>query len=183
MNETCSRIRWELFVTEPGADFFPLYRTILIFLLVSCYVFYITSLFSIFSNSCRINFIVFIFLFVIQIICSVISPVINFFLKIVSYYFNILKLVVILICIFNRHLLNSCWLLLLLLNQMTSDMHNCWGIFFLLVVILAILNKYKRTSSYEPQRVANKYSKKQKISIQRGRKLDPKGILQNFMLS
>ena len=46
-----------------------------------------------------------------------------------------------------------------------------------------MLDKVKRTSVYEPQRVAINHTQNHKTSIQRGKKLDQQGISQNFMLS
>ena len=59
-----------------------------------------------------------------KIIFSVIAPVISSFLEIVSCYFKVLKLLVILICIFNHPNLHSLWLLLPL-NKIISEMHHC----------------------------------------------------------
>ena len=85
----------EKFCNYPGTDFFD--STLhLVIIVVSCFVFFITLLLIIFSNSNRINLTPIDFLFGRQIIFSDINPVTSFFLEMVSCYFKILKLIVIL---------------------------------------------------------------------------------------
>ena len=81
-------------------------------------------IFVIFSYRDCSNFIIIFFLFGRQIVFAVVAPVVSFFLKMVNFYFNILKLIVILILVFNHPCLhNIC--LLLIHYQMTSDTHPC----------------------------------------------------------
>ena len=86
--------------------------------------FLITFLFIIFYNLDRIKLIILFFPFVRQQFFSDIAPVISFFLKMVSYSFNTLKLLVILTCIFNHPHIRCCCFLLPL-RQMTAETHHC----------------------------------------------------------
>ena len=112
------------YVTEPGTNF--LHSTVhLKFCTGKIFQFFLINLlFIIFSNRDRINCIIIVFMFGRQIIFYEISPVISFFLEMVSCYFKILKFLVIVILIFNHPHLHSCCLILPL-HQTKSDTHHC----------------------------------------------------------
>ena len=89
------------------------------FVLVSCYVLFVTLLFVIFSNRDRIKFIIIVFL-----IFASIDPVISFFLEMVSFYFKFLNFLLFWICIFSHTRLHSRYLILPI-HQMAAWMHHC----------------------------------------------------------
>ena len=86
--------------------------------------FFISSLFIILFNRDHINFIIVVFLFGREIIFSTIAPVISFFLDIVSCYFKILKLIIILILILSHPCLHSLCLIFPF-HQITAYPNNC----------------------------------------------------------
>ena len=96
------------------------------FLIVSCYVFFITLLFIIFYNPYCNTFIIIFLMFGREIILSAISPVVSFLPEMVSCYFKTLEFLVILIFVFNHYRLHSRWLLPL--NHTAAKTHNCLSI-------------------------------------------------------
>ena len=106
---------------------FPLDCTFLKLCTGKLFNFFIPLLFIIFSNRNRMKFIIIFFLFVRQIIFAAISPVIIFFLEMVSCSIKILKLLVVLIYIFDRYHLCS-WCLLLTIHSMIAERFHCYSI-------------------------------------------------------
>ena len=107
----------EKFCNEPGTNFSPLYFTFFRVLTGKLFHFFITLLFIIFSNCDRINFIIIFFLSGKQTFFAAIAPVISLLLEMVSCYFNLFKLLVILILIFNHPL----WRILPVFVLMTHE--------------------------------------------------------------
>ena len=102
---------------------FPALLYIFNFFTGKLFCFSITLIFIIFSNRDRINFIIIFFLFVTS-NCSAIDPVISFSLEMLSCYFKMLKLLVILIWILNNpHIRYRC--LFLPLHKIKEGICHC----------------------------------------------------------
>ena len=133
----------EKFVTDPGTYFFlsTVFKKIV---LVSCYVFFITLLFVIFSNCYRINFFIIVFLFGRKIFFSAITSIISLLLEMVSCYFkNLIWSVILFIFLIIIILTLSAFLFLFIILQQILIIVRV--LFFLLVVILFMIDKGRRT--------------------------------------
>ena len=112
-------------------------------------MFFVSLLFILFSHHGCINFIIVVFLFGIQSLFASIAPFIRFFLEIISCYFKILILFIILILIFNCPCLHSLSTLFFLFIRWHQRRIIVKLFFILLVVILVMLKKFKHTSAYD----------------------------------